>query len=79
MISKQENHKKDWEVLENKNIKRVEEKLSTEKQTEKKYLQLGVPVVAQWKRIWLGTMRLQVQSLASFSGLKDLALPWAVV
>jgi len=26
-------------------------------------------VVAQWKGIWLGTMRLQVQSLASVNGL----------
>ena len=30
---------------------------------------LGVPVVAQWKGIQLGTMRLWVQSLASLSGL----------
>ena len=30
---------------------------------------LGVPVVAQRKQIQLGTMRLQVQSLDSFSGL----------
>ena len=30
----------------------------------------GVPVVAQWKWIPLGTMRLQVQSLASLSGLR---------
>ena len=29
-----------------------------------------VPVVAQWKRIWLGTMRLQVLPLASLSGLR---------
>ena len=34
----------------------------------KKYI--GVPVVAQWKRIWLGTMRLQVWSLASLSGFR---------
>ena len=32
--------------------------------------QIGVPYVAQWKQIWLGTMRLWVQSLASFSGLR---------
>ena len=31
---------------------------------------LGVPVVAQWKRIRLGTMRFQVRSLASLSGLR---------
>ena len=31
---------------------------------------LGVSVVAQWKRMRLGTMRLQVQSLASLSGLR---------
>ena len=29
----------------------------------------GVPIVAQWKQIWLGTMRLSVRSLASLSGL----------
>ena len=54
----------------------------------------GVPFVAQQKRIWLGTMRLQVWSLASLSGLRigaavscgegrrhglNLALLWAVV
>ena len=32
--------------------------------------QNGVPVVAQWKRIQLGTMRLQVRTLASLSGLR---------
>lgn len=31
---------------------------------------IGVPVVAQRKRIRLGTMRLWVQSLASISGLR---------
>ena len=31
---------------------------------------LGVPIMAQWKRIQLGTKRLQVQSLASLSGLR---------
>ena len=30
----------------------------------------GVPVLAQWKQIQLGTMRLQVQSLALLSGLR---------
>ena len=30
----------------------------------------GVPIMVQWKRIWLGTMRLRVQSLASLSGLR---------
>ena len=30
----------------------------------------GVPIMAQWKRIRLGTMRLRVQSLASLSGLR---------
>ena len=33
-------------------------------------LLLGVPIVAQRKRIRLGTIRLQVQSLASISGLR---------
>ena len=31
---------------------------------------LGVPVMAQWKRIWLGTTRFRVQSLASLSGFR---------
>ena len=31
---------------------------------------MGVPVMAQWKRISLGTMRLWVQSLALLSGLR---------
>ena len=31
---------------------------------------LGVPVMAQWKQIQLGTMRLQVRSLPSLSGLR---------
>ena len=30
----------------------------------------GLPVVAQWKWIWLVSMRMQVQSLASLSGLR---------
>ena len=30
----------------------------------------GVPVVAQWKRIQLGTMRWWVRSVASLSGLR---------
>jgi len=30
----------------------------------------GIPVVAQRKQVRLGTMRLQVQSLASLSGLR---------
>ena len=31
---------------------------------------MGVPIVAQWKRIYLASMRTQVRSLASFSGLR---------
>ena len=31
---------------------------------------IGVPVVVQWKRIRLGTMRLRVRSLASLGGLR---------
>ena len=31
---------------------------------------LGVPIVVQWKRIRLGTMRLWVKDLASLSGLR---------
>ena len=30
----------------------------------------GVPIVAQWKQIRLGTMRLRIQSLALLSGLR---------
>ena len=30
----------------------------------------GVPIMAQWRRIQLGTMRLWVRSLASLSGLR---------
>ena len=36
-----------------------------------KYLAIsGVPIMAQWKQTWLVSMRTQVQSLASLSGLK---------
>ena len=35
-----------------------------------KKVKRGVPVVAQWKRIQLGTMRLQVRSLALLDGLR---------
>ena len=54
-----------------------------------KIIILGVPIVAQWKQIWLVSMRTQVRSLASLSGLRiphchelwcrlktDLALLW---
>ena len=36
------------------------------------YLKLepGVPIVAQWKQIWLASMRTEVWSLAWFSGLR---------
>ena len=40
----------------------------TRKRTRK--LRLGVPVMMQWKRIRLETMRLRVRSLASLSGLR---------
>ena len=33
-------------------------------------LDIGVPIMAQQKQIPLGTMRLQVRSLASLSGLR---------
>ena len=36
----------------------------------KKDIQIGFPVVAQWKQIQLGTMSLQVRSLALLSGLR---------
>ena len=35
-----------------------------------KNVDTGVPIVVQWKRIQLGTMRLRVQFLASLSGLR---------
>ena len=34
-------------------------------------LKLGVPTMAEWKQIWLVTMKMQVQSLASLSGLRS--------
>jgi len=34
------------------------------------YIKTGIPLVAQWKRIRLGTMRMQVRPLASLSGLR---------
>ena len=36
---------------------------------------MGVPIVAQRKRIRLGTMRFQVRSLASLSGLEIWGCP----
>ena len=33
-------------------------------------MKLGVPIVAQWKPIQLGTMRFRVRSLASINGLR---------
>ena len=33
-------------------------------------LHQGIPIMVQWKWIWLGIMRLRVQSLASLSGLR---------
>ena len=33
-------------------------------------LEVGVPLVAQWKQIWLVSTRMRVQSLALFSGLR---------
>ena len=35
-----------------------------------KILELGVPIMAQWKEIWLASMRTQVRSLASLNGLR---------
>ena len=35
----------------------------------------GIPVVAQRKRVRLGTMRLRVRSLALLKGVEDPALP----
>ena len=38
-------------------------------QHSKRYI-WGVPIMVQWKRIWLGTLGLRVHSLASLSGLR---------
>ena len=38
---------------------------------DKKMENMGVPVVAQWKRIRLVSMRMRVQSLALLSGVDD--------
>ena len=35
-----------------------------------KIIYIRVPIMVQGKQIWLGTMRLQVQSLASLNGLR---------
>ena len=39
----------------------------------------GVPVVAQWKPIWLGIMKVVGLIPALAQWVKDLVLPWAVV
>ena len=39
-------------------------------QSEFKKLDVGGPIIAQWKQIWLGTMRLRIWSLASLSRLR---------
>ena len=46
---------------------------------ESKTWHMGDPIVAHWKWTWLVSMRMWVLFLASLSGLKDLALPRAVV
>ena len=51
---------KAWTMKEKINLNQVSSKPKT----------LGVPFVAQQKQIRLGTMGLQVQSLASLSGLR---------
>ena len=48
----------------------VTNRLESTLKTEEEILGFGVPVVAQQKRIRPGTMRLQVRSLASLSGLR---------
>jgi len=52
-----------WEVALKKGKK-------TKKEKKKKEISLGVPIVVQWKRIPLVSRRMQVQSLASLSGLQ---------
>ena len=59
-----------------------EEEAKSETQTQMQKLVVeGVPFVVQQKQIQLVSMKMQmqVQSLASLSGLKDLALLWTVV
>ena len=47
--------------------------------SQKFYLFLGVPIMAQWKRISLAFMRMEVWSLASLSGLRiRLAMSYGV-
>ena len=41
-----------------------------ERESTHKNNKAGVPVMAQWRRIRLGTMRLRVRSLALFSGVR---------
>ena len=40
------------------------------REERRKKRKMGVPIMARWKQIRLGTMRLQVQFLASLSGLR---------
>ena len=54
-------------------VKRFSKSLGVEFLNSNQRRHPGVSVV-QWKRIWLGTMRLQVQSLASLSGLRSVAV-----
>ena len=76
-----------WHVVEVSNIALVE--VSNTAMVEawellkkkKKKSNFRVPIVVQWKRIQLVSLRIQVQSLAPLSGLRmwDLALLWVVV
>ena len=48
----------------------VSRAVSDGKSGEARVSGVGVPILAQWKRIRLGNMRLQVQSLPSLGGLR---------
>ena len=67
---------KEWRLLEEMSDswtraeKIVDEATTSLWQTCSKNDRMGTSVVAQRKQIWLGTKRLQVQSLASLSGLR---------
>ena len=51
-----------------KSVKKYHE--PTEARSLKEKISLGVPVVAQWKQTQLVSMRMQVPSLVSLSGLR---------
>ena len=59
----------EWQVLSFQNIQTFHTAQWQKKKKSQKWAE-GVPILAQQKRIWLGTMRLWVWFLASLSGLR---------